>query len=134
MYICCFCQHNTARVASTHMHHGIMSEFAMIPQELYTASGEMVSMYKSKQGGPAVDARTFSTDCFEKDLTTFRTQVGGARLYVSILIEQLGTVGAVTGRWKHALVRGRQASRAYVLAQRPVECAAQVLYFKANTG
>ena len=46
MYICHFCQHNAARVASSHIHSGIMSKFDMIPQELYTASGEMVSMYK----------------------------------------------------------------------------------------
>ena len=46
----------------------------MFPQELYTASGEWVSRYKSKQAGPAVDARTFSTDCFKADLTTFKTQ------------------------------------------------------------
>ena len=89
MYICYFCQHNAARVASSHIHSGIMSKFDLIPQELYTASCEMVSMYKSKQEGPAVDARTFSTDCFNKDLITFNIQVNVARSSSLISIGRL---------------------------------------------
>ena len=110
MYICHFCQHNAARVASSHIHSGIMSKFDMIPQELYTASGEMVSMYKPKQEGPAVDVRTFSTDCFNKDPITFKTQVNGACLSSLISIGRLDPDNDGCYRAMEALAGTRQAS------------------------
>ena len=117
MYICHICQHNTARVASSHIHHGIMNQFDMIPQELYTASGEMVSMYTPKQTGPAVDARTFSTNCFNEDLAMFKAQVHDDHSRSLMFVGKLTPVMAVAGQWRHAMVRGRQASRAHVLAE-----------------
>ena len=77
----------------------------------------MVSMYKPKQTGPAVDARTFSTDCFNEDLTMFRTQVRDNSSCSLMFLGRLAPVMAVAGQRKHAMVRGRQASRAYVLAE-----------------
>ena len=68
-----YCYWGLFEIAPLPMPFMSLSEFDMIPQELYTASGEMVSMYKSKQEGPAVNAGTFCTDCFNKDLTTLDT-------------------------------------------------------------
>ena len=116
MYICHLCQHNTARVASSNIHYGIMSKFDMIPQELYIASGEMVSMYKPKQTGPAVDARTFSTDCFNDDLTLFKTQVHDKHscslMFLRKLAPDMPLQGNGSMRWYEA---GKRPGRMYWL-------------------
>lgn len=74
MYICPSCQ-DRLRVMASHMHHRILGQFDMMPQELYTASGDRVSMYVPKTVDPPLSAKDFSTQCYLEDLKAFRKQV-----------------------------------------------------------
>ena len=75
MYICLICQDRPARMMASHMHHKIIGQFNMMPQELYTASGDRVSMYVPKTVEPPLSAREFSTRCYLEDFRAFTEQV-----------------------------------------------------------
>ena len=82
MYICHICQARPARVMASCVHIGILNQFDMTQQELYTASGHHVSMYVARTADPPLSARAFSTQCFLKDLDAF-TQVMKAMYSIS---------------------------------------------------
>ncbi|DBA82208.1 TPA: hypothetical protein ACH3X1_007190 [Trebouxia sp. C0004] len=76
------CQHNEQRVAASHIHAQVLAE-GWLPQELYTASGDWVSMYV-KNTETQMTAKEFSARCFRADLTAFAQQ------------------GTDTSRWRQA--------------------------------
>ena len=74
LFVCEFCQANAQCVGASLVHRHLLAA-AYTTQDLYTASGSHVSLYRPGSY-PACSPKDFSTQCFEWDLTQFKEQVG----------------------------------------------------------
>ena len=113
LFICEFCQANERRVGVSLVHRQLLGS-GYTSQDLYTASGSHVSLYRYGIY-PACSPKDFSAQCFEWDLTAFKDQVGVKTTSVRCRLGAM-TFPMCTGQRLRAMGGSRSVPRPDVLA------------------